>query len=280
MMERLRFLPLGRFGAMVEGFDFDAMADETIARRLRHALAVFQLLLLRGRPISPHEQLCLTRLFGDLEPSIARRPAHHQVAGFPELLNVRNTADSPTLEYGFGWHSDGLAYARRPHGATVLQCVDCPPGVGDTLFADQYGAYNDLADPWRERLEGRSWYLPPIPHSEVPPGRGLVQPFYRRHPSTGRRFLYFAPHATQVRGMTHGESTVLLAVVRASQVRDGFVYRHAWRPGDVIVWENCALLHNRADAVDFTTQGLRTMYRSATVGHFEAQECEAAPTEE
>ena len=76
--------------------------------------------------------------------------------------------------------------------------------------------------------------------------------------------------------MTRYESEEILKLVHEYQVRDAFVYRHAWRELDLVVWENCALLHNRADVVDFATQGLRAMHRSATSGSFEAVECEAA----
>lgn len=271
-------VPIGLFGAMVDRLDLSAPADNPTVRQLRKALADFQLLLFRGQAISPGDQVRLTRYFGDLDPGISRRPTTHQVDGYPDLLYIRNTPGSPTMEYGTAWHSDGLAYARRPHGATVLCCIECPlDATADTLFANQYRAYNAIPEVLRESLNGLYWYLPPIDHSEVPHGRGLIQPILRTHPETGRQFVYCSPQTIQIRGMTRAESDRVLDVVHGAQIQEDLIYRHSWRPGDVIVWENCTLLHNRADVVDFATQGLRAMHRSATSGEFVATECEAAP---
>jgi taurine dioxygenase len=200
----------------------------------------------------------------------------HQVPEHPDILYVSNKPDSPTLDYGMAWHSDGLAYAKVPHGVTMLHCIACPPGAGDTLFANQYQAYEAMSETLREILKGLYWYLPRIPYSEVPPGKGLAQPMVRTHSQTGREFIFCSPSACQIRGMTRYESAGILKVVHEYQVLDEFVYRHIWRPLDVVLWENCTILHNRADVVNFATQGLRAMHRSATSGTFEAIQCEAA----
>jgi taurine dioxygenase len=267
---------LGKFGAEVSGIDLKRSIDDAAARQLRAALAEFQILLFRGQSISPEEQLGLTRCFGELEPGVARRPESHQVPGYPDVLRLSNEPGSPTEEYGQSWHSDGLAYARKPHGATMLHCLACPAGAGDTLFASQYLAYEALPDDLRRALKDLYWHLPAIPFSEVPAGRGLVRPMVRVHPRTRRAFLFCAPNSRQLRGLSYGESADILDAVHEHQVREDVVYRHAWRELDVVVWENCALLHNRADVVDFATQGLRKMHRTATAGDVEALECEPA----
>jgi alpha-ketoglutarate-dependent taurine dioxygenase len=269
--------PIGLFGAVIEGLDLSELAGAGTVRQLRRALATFQLLLFRGQVISPRDQLRLTEYFGNLESGIARRPTAHQVEGYPDLLYIRNTPDSPTLDYGSAWHSDGLAYTRIPHGATVLRCIDCPADAGDTLFANQYEAYDAVPEHLRESLDGLYWYLPPIDYSEVPDGKGLVQPLFRMHPETRRNYIYHAPQACQIRGMGHADSKRITDVIRRCQVREDLVYHHSWQPQDVLVWENCTLLHKRADTVDFATQGLRALHRSATSGQWEATECEAAP---
>jgi taurine dioxygenase len=269
--------PIGRFGAVIEGLDFNELMDIHTVWHLRRALATFQLLIFREQAISPRQQLRLTKYFGNLESGIARRPSTHQVEEYPELLYIRNTPGSPTLDYGSAWHSDGLAYARVPHGATVLRCIDCPPDAGDTLFANQYEAYDAIPESIRESMDGLYWYLPPIDYSEVPDGKSLVQPLIRTHPETGRNFIYHAPQASQLRGKTQAESARILDIINRCQVRGDLIYRHSWQPQDVIVWENCTLLHNRADTVDFATHGLRAMHRSATSGQFAAIECGAPP---
>jgi len=267
---------LGNVGADILGIDLKQSFDDDMERHLREALAKFQILVFRNQAISPADQVRLTVCFGDLEPGIARRPQSHQVSGHPNVLYLSNEPGSETVDYGIAWHSDGLAYARVPHGATMLHCIACPAGVGDTLFANQYGAYAAMSEGLRGIVRGLYWHLPNMAHSEVSPGKGLAQPMVRTHSDTGREFLFCAPTARQIRGMTRHESAGILNVVQEYQVRDEFIYRHVWQPHDVVVWENCTLLHNRADVVDFGTQGLRVMHRSATAGWFEAIECEAA----
>src|SRR5690349_7738128 len=121
-------IPLGAFGAEVAGVDLKTATEET-ARHLRAALTKFQLLIFRGQSLTPAEQICFTRHFGNLEPGIARRPEGHQVPGHPDLLYLSNETGSPTQEYGADWHSDGLAYAKIPHGVTLLHCIGCPQGA-------------------------------------------------------------------------------------------------------------------------------------------------------
>ena len=272
---RVEIRPLSPFGAIVSGVSVVESAGDAHLRPLRQLLFEFQLLVLRDQELSPSAQLRLTRSFGEVEPSIRLRPASHQVQGHPDVLLLSNRDGSPTSEYGTAWHSDGLAYATVPHGATVLHCVDCPSGVGDTLFADQYAAFDALPSEIKRAVADAYWYLPDIPFSEVPPGRGLIQPVVRTHPVTGKRFLFCSPQAVYIRNKTPAESAEILAAVHASQIREEQVYRHKWRPGDTVIWENCTLLHNRADMVDFALHGLREMHRSATVGDFSAVECEA-----
>jgi taurine dioxygenase len=269
-------IPLNECGAEITGIDLKRPVDDETARHLRMVLARFQILVFRKQTFSPVEQCRFTRCFGNLESGIARRPEGHKVPGHSDVLYLSNKCGSPTLDYGSAWHSDGLAYARVPHGVTILHCTACPPGVGDTLFANQYKVYEAMSENLRQTLRNLYWYLPRIPYSEIPNGRGLAQPMVRTHSETGRKFLFCSPSASQIRGMTRDESAEILKLVHEHQVREEFIYRHAWRELDVVLWENCTLLHNRADVVDFATQGLRAMHRSATSGSFEAIECEAA----
>lgn len=161
----------------------------------------------------------------------------------------------------------------------VLRCFTASPahrGRVITLYANQYAAYGAMSESLRNILAGLYWHLPRIPYSEIPAGKGLIQPTVRPHPETGRKLLFCPPSDCQIRGVTRYESARILKLVHEYQVRDEFVYRHAWGEPDVVVRENCTLLHNRADVVDFATQGLRATHRSATSGSFGAVEREAA----
>lgn len=269
--------PLGRLGGEIHGLDVSNFElCPNFSALLRTELARFQVLVLRRQVLEPCRQAELTKCLGPLEGSLSRRPREHRVTSHPDVLYLSNEPGSSTAEYGLGWHSDGLAYAKTPHGATVLYCVACPEGVGDTLFASQYDALSATSDQFRSLLRQLYWYLPRIPHSEVPKGRGLIQPMVRTHVGTKREFLFCAPGASQIYGMSVLESAGILGIVRMFQARDDFIYRHRWQPGDVVIWENCALLHTRADLVDYARDGLRAMHRSATAGDFSAREVDPA----
>jgi taurine dioxygenase len=266
---------LGAFGAEIAGLDLNGVT-EAYTRDLRAALARYQILVFRRQSLTPEAQIRVTQCFGVLEPGIARRPEAHQVPGHPNLLYLSNETNSPTSNYGMGWHSDGLAYARTPHGPTILHCFDCAPGVGDTLFASQYLAYGALSASFQRLISDLYWHLPDIPFSEIPPGRGLAHPLIRVHAHTGKAFLFCSPASRQILGMTRAESAGILDVVHRIQVHEDFVYRHAWRKSDVVIWENCTLLHTRADVVDVRRHGLRVMHRSAAAGDWQAIDCDAA----
>jgi taurine dioxygenase len=265
---------LGAFGAEIAGLDLNRVT-EAHTNHLPAILARFQILVFRRQNLTPESQIRVTRCFGALETGIARRAESHKVPGHPDLLYLSNVTNSQTSNYGMGWHSDGLAYARTPHGVTVLYCIDCPPDVGGTLFASQYLAYGALSVGFQRLTSDLYWHLPDIPFSEIPPKRGLAQPLVRVHSRTRKAFLFCSPASQQILGMTRQESAGILDVVHRIQVREEFVYHHAWRQSDVVIWENSTLLHTRADVVD-VKRGLRAMHRSATAGDYEAIDCEAA----
>lgn len=269
----IHVLPFTKFGAEVIGLDLRDILGESTRRQLRLYLARYQFLVFREQYISPVDQVRVTRYFGELEPSIKRRPESHQVPGYPSVLLLSNKPGSPTNNYGMAWHSDGLAYAKRPHGATVLYCLDCPPEVGQTLFANQYLSYQSIPRYLRNTLHNMYWELPEIEFSEVPCGKSLIQPMVRVHWQTGRKFLFCSPSTDQIYGMSKAQSYDILRRIHAHQVKETFIYSHNWRKFDLVVWENCTLLHNRANTVEYETQGLRVMHRTATIGDLEAVEC-------
>ncbi len=271
---------LPNIGAEVRGVDLARDLTPELGIYLRKLLVQHQLLVFRRQAISPSIQTRFTKCFGSPESGIRNRPGTHQVPGFADLLYLSNEPGSETSDYGLGWHSDGLAYARVSHGITMLRCLACPTNKGDTMLANQYIAYAEMPENLRRELDELYWYLPPIPHSEVPEGRGLIHPVVRTHPETGRKFVFCSPAATRIRGLTTRESERMLCAIRNYQISRRNVYRHSWQEGDVVVWENCTTLHSRADVVDYDKHGLRAMHRSATSGYFAAMECEPPDTDD
>lgn len=272
----MKLIALKPFGAEIRGLDLARVIDAEQAEIFRSMLFSHQFLVFRRQSLTPPEQVRFSRCFGELEPGLSRRPQEHKVPGHADVLYLSNEPGSATSEYGMGWHSDGLAYAKKPHGATILHCLSCPAGSGATAFADQYAAYASLSEETRRELSRHSWYLPRILHSEIPENGGLAHPFFRMHTITKRPFIFCAPNARQIRGLTVQESAPLLEKVHSAQTNPAWVAIHEWNPGDVVVWENATLLHTRVDRVNFDARGLRAMHRTATQGDFPAIMCEPA----
>jgi len=263
-------------GAEVSGIDLrEPLSDEHL-RLIEKWLAQYQILVFRGQKITPEQQVQFTKKLGPLDPGISLRPEGHLLPGYTDVLHVSNEPKSGTLVYGMRWHSDGLSYSRRPHGTTVLHCIKMPPGVGDTLYASQYVAYELMSQKLQELLRGLYWHVPEIIDCEMPSDRGYCQPLVKVHPITQRSFIYCAVHtASRIVGMTPQESAGLLQVIYDYQVHESSIYRHQWQPDDVVIWENLATMHVRADVVDYHKHGFRSIHRTATAGNVLAIECPA-----
>ena len=253
----LRITPLHPlFAAEVDGLDlslrFGASAPfgEATARALRDALREHRLLVFRGQRLSPAEQVEFTRAFG--------APELHAVAdlrspGWPEVVPE---GDGAGVRGGFGlgdlrWHAD-LSWTPQPNRVSALHARTLPPAGGAaTLFADQCAAFDRL-DPW---LAYRVQFL----DAEHDPARRLPEsgaagaalpvahPVVRVDPDTGRRGLFVDEDTTtRLLGVPDPEGAGLLHRLLDAATDPAVTYRHAWRPGDVVVWDNHAVL-NRAE---------------------------------
>ena len=263
---------MNKFVARINNVDLSKSLSYGTMMRMRSKLNDHQILVFPRQVLTPSQQLAFTRCFGKLESGIAKRPMSHQVPSYPDLLYLSNEPGSVTDTYGDSWHSDGLAYAKVPHGVTILYCLQCPDGVGITEFANQYAAFENIPVDLRTQLYSLRWCLPPIPFSEVPLGSDLCHPAIRQHQTTGRWFIFCSPSAKRLHRLSPAESAKILKKLYEIQTDQSVVYKHQWSRGDLVVWENSTLLHRRNDVVDFKVQGARIMWRSATQGDFSAIE--------
>jgi taurine dioxygenase len=239
-------------GAEVHGVDLGGPFDEETVAAIREALVEHQVLVFRDQRLVPEELLSFSARFGPLRPL---RNAEEILPGYPHVIRVANEEDSSTRYYGSAWHSDGLAFAERPDGITFLQCVACPRVGGDSAFANQYLAYEALSVGYRALLADLMWHVPRLP--------ALAHPVVRIHEQSGRPHLYLAQGA-KICGFTPDESKGITDLLFQVQTTDRFVYRHAWRRGDVVMWENSTTLHRKIG--DIEDGELRVMHRTATVG--------------
>jgi taurine dioxygenase len=203
------------------------------------------------------------------------------IAGHPRVVEVRREADEVTPVFAEAWHSD-WSFLDPPPAGTLLYGKVIPPIGGDTLFANQYAAYEALSGAMKTRIahlraihSARRGYSPGGAYGERDRGRSMAirysesamatqsHPLVRLHPETGRAALFVnLGYTIGVEGMIEAEATALLSELFAHQAQDRFIYRHRWSPGLLTLWDNRCLLHTATGGY----QGHRRLLWRITIG--------------
>jgi taurine dioxygenase len=242
----------GALGAEVRDVDIGRSLERDVVAEIRQAFLDHLVIFLRDQKLAPPELLAFAQQFG--------QPLEYpQLKGLPECPLVTPVIKLAHDRVNFGgvWHSD-TTYLERPPMASMLYAVEIPPYGGDTLFANQYLAYEALSEGLKRMLDG----LVGINSSTKADAsvtredrlrdtgaelRVLVgeHPVVRTHPETGRKALYVnVGHTTQIKGWTEQESRPLLDYIFGHQVRPEFTCRFRWEPGSLAFWDNRCAQHN------------------------------------
>lgn len=247
-------------GAEILGVDPAGAIDEAAVAEIRQAWLDYNVLLFRNVSWTPAQHVAFTRRFGPLHimPRLANEapvtlPDHPEVFIVSNL--VRKGKPVGVRRAGWGWHSDGEDKL-VPNMGSMLYAVIVPPEGGDTAFANMYKAYDALPDRLRSAIEGRRArfsraelhpvnypHLPPLTEQERRDRPDVWHPLARIHPETGRKSLYIGRWAVEIEGFGKEEGQALIRELSEFAVRPGFVYRHRWRVGDVILWDNRCSQH-------------------------------------
>jgi alpha-ketoglutarate-dependent taurine dioxygenase len=272
-------------GIKVRGLDLAHDLGDGDFDRLRRAWESRCVALFRDQSLSELDQVKFGSRFGplgravnDLDP--AKGGTH------PAILYVSNvrvdgkpTGILPDGEMFF--HSD-TCYLERPAMASMLYAIEVPSRGGDTLFANGFAAYEALPDKIKTRLTGtRALNVYDYAANPTLRGRELAQdakraihPIFRTHPATGRKSLYVNRLMTwQILGMAEEESREMLDFLFEHQEQPQFVYRHQWRPGDFVLWDNRSCLHARSD---FDPAERRRLRRVTVLGDVPYEDIRAA----
>jgi taurine dioxygenase len=268
-------------GAEVTGIDLRNLPDRSLVDALRAAWMEHQVLVLPGQQLSPEQHISFSRCFGELELHALK---NLQGTEHREILEVTNRMvegkRSQTAEVGRQWHSDGSA-TTRPSLGSLLYCRAVPDVGGNTLFANMYAAYDALSDGMKNLLEGLET-VQELGHfygsrglgtrdagkvaQDIEDNPAVVQPLITAHPETGRKVLFINQSLTrEIHGMTQAESAGLLQFLYAHSTRPEFVYRHNWRVGDLVMWDNRCTLHLAPR--DYDPDQVRHMCRTTLKGH-------------
>lgn len=240
-------------GAVIEGVDLSRPLSSDQLAEIRAIWLERLVIVLRGQSLSPAQQLAFAEQIGtpDIYPFLKGLP------GFPMITPVLKKEDE-TANFGGVWHSD-TTYQPAPPMATMLYALELPPSGGDTLFANQYLAWERLSDGLKAML-GQMRAISVADKAAVSATRtarlaedgtdiapdSLVgrHPVCRVHPETGRPCLFVNPaHTLAFDGWTVEESAPLLAFLYQHQIAEEFQCRLIWQPGDLALWDNRCSLH-------------------------------------
>jgi alpha-ketoglutarate-dependent taurine dioxygenase len=261
-------------GAAISGLDLRLPLDERTKRAVYDAFVRYHVLCFRDQQLDPEQQIAFSQQFGTLERHMAR----NRGTGNPlvHIVSNLNADGEPSGKVGStGWHSD-KSFRPEPSLATILHAQIMPPEGGETCFANMIAAYDALPEATRAELDDlliiHSWELSrarlgfqatPEEIADAPP---LTHPLVRTIPETGQKALFMGEHASHVEGRPMNEGRALLDALTAHAVEERFVYRHKWRGGDMLMWDNRCLLHRanpNFDAVRYPRVLHRTCLRGS-----------------
>jgi taurine dioxygenase len=241
----------GALGAVVEGVDLSA-ADDALAAQLRSLLLEHLVIVVPGQSaLTDEQQVALMLRFGEpyLHP-IARAMGHTELrAG-----HIVDDVDHPPFQDQY--HTD-VSWDPEPPTWGCLRMIERPPAGGDTMFSNMYAAYDALSPAMQRALEGlTAWHDPgegkafraksgdaatDAAEQLVP---GASHPVVRRHPETGRPFLYVNRGFTRrIEQFTPAESRAVLELLFAHTEHPNFQMRWTWSVGDVVIWDERCTHH-------------------------------------
>jgi taurine dioxygenase len=257
-------------GAEITGLDLNAgLAAETRAL-LNRAFVDNHVLVCRDQSFTPPQFIAAAQIFGELFQH-DKREMH--VPGWPQIYYVSNEQTVPGKRYisGETWHTDHSNHPAPPK-ATMLYPVSLPSRGGDTQYANMHLAYEELPAATRAQidcLQAVHVYLSKYSPRELrplsdqsarqvpPPG---VHPLVRRHPENGKKALYLNPvRIESILGMEDADALNLVARLMAHAIQPKYEYRHQWRDGDFVIWDNRSVMHKANPDYDMSER--RYLYR-------------------
>ena len=258
-------------GAEVHGIDLTQPVKDVVQAQLNRAFVDHSVLVFRDQHLTPDQLFKAVGLFGEVFPQHNSRFALRDCPLVHYISNQDFYADGRRYIPGEGYHTDH-SNAACPPKATVLHAVSLPDRGGDTQYVNMHLAYDELPQATKRRLDGlkaihvyqsrhsarKLMELSSESRSKVPDA--VAHPIVRTHPESGRKAIYINPIRTEgIVGMPETEALTLLADLLEHATQPQYQYRHQWRLGDLVMWDNRSLLHKANGDYDMSQR--RYLYR-------------------
>lgn len=245
-----------KFGVRVNNIDAATASDAELSQVVE-VFHHYGALLMRDQNMEPEDLIHYLSQFGPLEGHTEKR---YTLEGFPEIFllsNIEKNGKPIGAHFdGVGWHTD-YSYMAEPVMTTMLYAKIVPDEGSDTLMADCVAAYDALPDDMKEKLEGLQvehsykYFMETREHGgrKLTPEEALQtpdvsHPLIRTHPADGRKALWPSTGTVKgVTGMDPEEGRKLMEELVDFVTQDRFIYRHKWRAGDLLMWDNRCTLH-------------------------------------
>jgi len=260
-------------GAEIHGLDLRQPHEADLRRQLNEAFARYHVLVFRDQKLSPREFAHATENFGEIMPQAIKG---HGTREHPDVFELRPMAVAPG-EYrapgGDGFHTDH-SFDACPPKATALHPVTLPSAGGDTQFCNVHLAYDELPDAMKQRIDGlkavHAYYsknaaykvrkLDAESMAALPPP--AIHPLAPVHPDNLKRYLYINQSRVEsVIGLDDAATVQLIKELVAHATQRKYEYRHVWRDGDMVIWDNRSVLHKANGDYDMREGEGRLMYR-------------------
>lgn len=257
------------FVAEIAGIDLRSPLSAGQAEALKDALQKYAVLVVPDQSLDEAQQLRVAEIFGPLETSVgasvynAKRPRrleHAQLSDISNLDESGNILDAGDIRRLINlsnqlWHTDS-SFKQTPASVSLLSAQEVTPVGGATEFADMRAAWDGLDASMQDRIGDLiavhdyfySRSLTGFDLDGIPPEWRVMQPpvrqvLVRSHVQTGRRSLYLASHIKSIEGMGEEEGRELVEQLIEIATQPQFVYRHRWRTGDLVIWDNRCTMH-------------------------------------
>lgn len=237
----------------------------------------------RNQHLTNAQHIAFSRRFGELEVHIVKK---YLLADYPEVLLVTNLKNENgenigLADAGFTWHSD-VSYRKHPSRCSLLYAIEVPEQNGETLgntvFTNTIRAYETLPDSMKTWLAGRKAIhrysermrvadspRPKLTAAQLAETPDIAHPIVRTHPFTARKSLYVTKgECIGIEGVPEDEGKAVIEELHHHCLKDEFLYRHKWRVGDLLMWDNATAMH--LAICDYALPQRRLMHRTTVIG--------------
>lgn len=271
------------FAARLTGIDLAGAVSDAEFAEIRAAFEAHSVLVLPDQPMTDERQIAFSERFGPLERTIGANPAGGTPFARQSNVDIETGAvippDDRRMDYQRGnmqWHADST-FKAVPSLCSILTAREVPPEGGATEFASTRAAWESLPEAMQRELDGLTvehdlifsrrrvgFEFTERETAETPPVR---HPLVQVNPVTGRKSLLIGAHAARIAGWSQEKGTALLDDLLERAARPDHHYRHEWREGDIVVWDNRSVLHR---ATPYDGARYRRVMQRTTISYPEA----------